>query len=262
MPCLDCTTVEEHLPSGNDFCNICFVETLREAPCLLLDCGHVFHESCVRKKLTSGWPGARITFGFMDCPICKKEIHHESLDDITKQLRQLRRTVLNLCRRRIQTDKILELEGKEDSDKLTWAYYNFAFYQCNRCKNPYYGGRSRCDMDLGDGNNNFDPKELICGGCLTREIGNSQSCFIHGTEFIEFKCRFCCNIAVWYCWGSTHFCQSCHEIQCTTRRLTKKPKDKLPRCKGPGKCPVGGNHGENGEEYALGCSLCKCFITE
>ncbi len=38
--------------------------------------------------------------------------------------------------------------------------------------------------------------------------------------------------------------------------MSKLPKDKLPKCEGPGKCPIGGNHGGNGDTKSLGCSLC------
>jgi hypothetical protein len=35
------------------------------------------------------------------------------------------------------------------------------------------------------------------------------------------------------------------------------PKDKLPVCLGLGKCPSGGGHSGNGEEYCLGCGVCR-----
>ncbi len=38
--------------------------------------------------------------------------------------------------------------------------------------------------------------------------------------------------------------------------MSKYPKSELPLCN-KDKCEVGGNHPPNGEEYALGCSLCK-----
>ena len=31
----------------------------------------------------------------------------------------------------------------------------------------------------------------------------------------------------------------------------------MPKCEGPKKCPIGGNHPANGDEYALGCSVCR-----
>ena len=49
-------------------CQICYVEGLKDAPCLQSQgsCTHVFHFQCLVKKLESKWPGARI-----DCQIAK-----------------------------------------------------------------------------------------------------------------------------------------------------------------------------------------------
>jgi hypothetical protein len=35
----------------------------------------------------------------------------------------------------------------------------------------------RCDQNVGDGNINFDEKELICGGCSSKDKG----CKDHGS---------------------------------------------------------------------------------
>ena len=55
---------------------------------------------------------------------------------------------------------------------------------------PYFGGERLC----GAGGGEFDPSELLCGGCVPHSA--DSVCRKHGTEFIEFKCRFCCGIAV------------------------------------------------------------------
>lgn len=74
------------------------------------------------------------------------------------------------------------------------------------------------------------------------------TCAKHKTDFIDYKCRYCCDLALWFCFGTTHFCDKCH----------RNPYDTAPKvCKGPEKCPLKGNHAKNGEEYALGCSLCR-----
>lgn len=41
--------------------------------------------------------------------------------------------------------------------------------------------------------------------------------------------------------------------------MSKYTKDKLPKCGGPGACPVGGNHNGNGDERMLGCAICRNF---
>ena len=75
-----------------------------------------------------------------------------------------------------------------------------------------------------------------------------SKCKTHGDEAIEFKCRFCCSVALWFCFGTTHFCEPCHKIAGSAKA---KP------CVGGGKCPLGIDHPANGTEYALGCGLCR-----
>ena len=39
--------------------------------------------------------------------------------------------------------------------------------------------------------------------------------------------------------------------------MSKKPRSELPKCPGVEKCPLRIKHPENGEEYSLGCSICR-----
>ena len=82
-------------------------------------------------------------------------------------------------------------------------------------------------------------------------------CAKHGADFIEFKCRFCCNIASWYCWGTTHFCeararagaaccgggecaraQTCHDKQMKGQAISKKTAAELGKCTGGARCEL------------------------
>jgi hypothetical protein len=58
-------------------------------------------------------------------------------------------------------------------------------------QSPYFGGERACR--LAD-DSHFDPSELLCGGCAPHSA--DAVCAKHGTDYIEFKCRFCCSIAV------------------------------------------------------------------
>ena len=72
-----------------------------------------------------------------------------------------------------------------------------------------------------------------------------------------YKCKFCCGIGTWYCWGSTHFCDGCHKKQEKGTYLNRLPLDALPKCPGPDACPLGIEHPANGtEEFSLGCVIC------
>lgn len=52
-------------------------------------------------------------------------------------------------------------------------------------------------------------------------------CPKHGTDFLEYKCRYCCSVAVFFCFGTTHFCNACHD---DFQRVTNIPKAELPHC--------------------------------
>jgi hypothetical protein len=43
----------------------------------------------------------------------------------------------------------------------------------------------------------FNKEDLICADCCP--ISFENKCKKHGTKYIEFKCRFCCSPAVWFC---------------------------------------------------------------
>ena len=39
--------------------------------------------------------------------------------------------------------------------------------------------------------------------------------------------------------------------------MSRKSKSELPKCEGIDKCPLRIKHPDNGEEYALGCAICR-----
>jgi E3 ubiquitin-protein ligase MYCBP2 len=58
---------------------------------------------------------------------------------------------------------------------------------------------------------NLKPEDFICGSCSALKLGAGMAdCPKHGKDFIEFKCRYCCTVALWFCFGTTHFCEPCH----------------------------------------------------
>lgn len=124
----------------------------------------------------------------------------------------------------------------------------FAFYLCEECNKPYFAGLAACGE--------IPPEEmpkLLCTDCQYR--GKPiQACPKHGTEYIQFKCRFCCSMSIWFCWNTTHFCDKCHRQAST---ISHKPINQLPVCPGKGKCPLGIEHPPNGTECCLGCGLCR-----
>ena len=100
----------------------------------------------------------------------------------------------------------------------------YAYYVCFKCGKAYFGGEARCDLEAG-GADTYNPEELVCGGCS--DVSQAQMCPKHGTDYLEYKCRYCCSVAVFFCFGTTHFCNACHD---DFQRVANIPKPELPQC--------------------------------
>ena len=73
---------------------------------------------------------------------------------------------------------------------------------CAAVFSPYFGGRRQCEEAAAAGARGeeaYNEADLVCGGCVLTE-GGGNGCAKHGKEFIEYKCKWCCNIATWFCW--------------------------------------------------------------
>ena len=146
--------------------------------------------------------------------------------------------------------EIVEEGGQFFGRGLDFAMDKYNYYMCFKCQKPYFGGERACGAGGGD---DYDPTELVCAGCSG---GTAEVCPKHGTDYLEYKCRYCCSVACWFCFGTTHFCDPCHN---RAGHNVPKPcpsvnEKELP----PGTpCPLGCVHPENGQEFALGCGLCR-----
>lgn len=246
---------------GEDYCNICYVEGLSAAPCIQIGCGHIFHYECLTKRIESKWHTPRIFFTFAMCPLCNKWMELPRDHRLGKQLWELRQMFEEILRKSLER---LQFEGMENDPKLMdpaspwykkkeeYAMATFSYFQCHKCKKPYFGGKKNCEAGiLAEEQKNkkeFKPEELVCANCCDIGVGNSN-CPQHGAEFISYKCRFCCSVAVWFCGGTTHYCDPCHS--------GGPHPGKPPLCLGKDRCPLKVNHPPNGkQEFALGCGMC------
>lgn len=249
-------------PEAEDLCRICWTEELRAGPAVQLKCGHTFHHECISRLVGAKWLGARITFGFLQCPLCRQQVESPALSELLEPMIQLRDVVTEKALQRLahegrENDEALRKDGDWEGDKAGYAMHIYAYYQCYKCQQPYFGGNYECAA----GNaTEFDPSELVCPGC---SITGGEICPRHGKEYLEFKCRYCCSVAIWFCFGTTHFCETCHN----NLDVQNIPKEQLPVCPaGPagkqlsGECPLkldAARHPKTGEEFALGCSICR-----
>eukprot|EP00002_Diphylleia_rotans_P039326 TRINITY_DN9099_c0_g1_i2.p1 TRINITY_DN9099_c0_g1~~TRINITY_DN9099_c0_g1_i2.p1 ORF type:complete len:433 (+),score=56.03 TRINITY_DN9099_c0_g1_i2:220-1518(+) len=259
IPCMNDTCCKDG-SIDSDFCNICWVEELRQGPCIRLDCGHMFHYLCILNKLKQKWQGPRIHFTFLNCPLCNQRMRHPSLEEHMKEFFLLEEDVKQKAHTRLiyeglgSASQITTIGSRFYNDPIGFAVDRFSYYQCYVCQRAYFGGQRLCEQNE-DEEKLFDPSELVCGSCSSNDT--NQSCKEHGSDFIEYKCCYCCNIATWYCWGRTHFCHECHEKQQRGDYLTKKPRGSLPKCPGPSQCKLRIRHPPNGEEFSLGCAICR-----
>jgi len=187
---------------------------------------------------------------------------HPTLEKLQAEVDELRAEVAKRAMMRLRYDNLLDhAEITTPSSPFyekpeAYAMQRYSYFLCYECKMPYYGGEAHCGAAGGE----FKPEELICQSCQPL-LGGATECEIHGREFLEYKCRFCCSVAVWFCFGTTHFCDKCHNEP--GRMCEAKPED-LPKCPaGPlmaqleGDCPLGCKHPPSGEEFCLGCSICR-----
>ena len=283
LPCLRCappgdagwTRKGKSRPrmTADDPCAICYVDPLGAAPAILLGCGHVVHVQCAIDKIRAGWPGPAISFNHLRCPLCGASgreaeevgsrqfpvMRHGSLDEEIQPVLALRDAVMRRGRRRLLAEgNVAELQpgGEWEGRPGELALARFNYYKCGKCGEPYFGGLRECGGEPGGGGGDANgDAELMCGGCSATVSGLSGACAKHGRDELQFKCRFCCSPAVFFCFGSTHFCERCH-----VTRPDWKPQPPPKTCT-RATCPLGVDHPPHGQEFCLGCALCRATDT-
>lgn len=129
---------------------------------------------------------SRITFGFMECPICKKPMSHPSLAKELEPIYALKAEVEKKAEERLRAlglDKVDEVvkdtKGPYYHNPVAYAMHKFSYYLCYKCGKPYYGGDRACNMeDVKD----YDPSELLCPECCPFHA--EADCKIHGKEYM------------------------------------------------------------------------------
>ncbi|GAB5359965.1 hypothetical protein AAMO2058_000587000 [Amorphochlora amoebiformis] len=228
-----------------------------------LKCGHTFHYECIHEQLSKKWTSHRVTFNFMACALCRKDIAlHQNISETEKEIvamlskyAKLREEVHKVCLETAKVDGSIEgLEKMPDEKQRKAVAAQMAAFLCSECTQPFCGGRVEC----GAGEESIDPKTLMCQKCSYRITTRGRKCpKNHGVQFAIFKCDCCCNIATYDCSGN-HYCNPCHN------NFDKKVG--RPFCRGrPGdKCPLGIPHAPNQSRdhsirrngFVVGCTKC------
>lgn len=119
---------------GDDMCMICFTEALSCAPSIQMSCGHVFHFHCSKLILQKRWHGARISFAFSQCPICKSDILHESLKDLLEPINALKDDVKRKAVMRLKYEGIDKEIIDDQKNLAAYAMERYAYYVCCKCQ--------------------------------------------------------------------------------------------------------------------------------
>ena len=272
-PCLEktCKGYINHFDQDIDsYCNICFIEGLGNSPIVLLSCNHYIHYKCLEMRLKKKWNGPKITFNHCLCPMCNKWLDCPNVPEIQSLIdwnKKLYEKISKMALERLKFEgldkdkRLTDKNSKWYNNELQYALNRITYYMCYQCKEPYFAGLRECGdgplINNNDPNKDYDPKDCVCGKHANiYGVAGVSDCKIHGKEFIEYKCRFCCKIASWFCWGTTHFCDECHARQCKGDYISKYPKEALPK-HDPKTCQIKVPHPPNGEEFALGCRVCR-----
>ena len=133
------------------------------------------------------------------------------------------------------------------------AMHSCAFYECFDCKKPYFGGMVDCQQQL-DQEESAKKEHLRCKDCQLKAYGAGQShCEKHGKAQIDWKCNYCCSVALFHCFGTTYFCKRCHD---------RYPNNLVVEDCGGIDCPLGVPHPPADKDvtkstFPLGCGLCR-----
>lgn len=184
LGCLVCSK------EAKEFCTICGSDQLGSAPTLRLGCQHLFHLHCVLKHIGGRWHSAAISFGFMHCVICKTLMSHPRLTSTLQPYIAMHEDVRKKALQRFESMKLgdapelKEKGGFYYNNPEKYAMARFCYYECAQCKKPYFGGLKECNAEQRIAE--FDPKELLCGGCSSN--GNDTSCKKHGADYMYVVC--------------------------------------------------------------------------
>lgn len=202
----------EYVDTADD-CAICLCP-LADQETIKLGCGHLWHLECIKQQLkqASPNPGKRLLFSGCRCAKCGVFCESSALKSVTRLTSELRAAVDALIVEQLEVDGITENPDAHagtsafQGDLLAYGRMVYAFYQCGVCSRPYFGGTVAC----ADADDELLPVAArVCPSCTP---ASSAAC-AHPTHvgFHEWKCRYCCNVASFVCYGTTHLCESCHK---------------------------------------------------
>ena len=83
---------------------------------------------------------------------------------------------------------------------MAFAEAKVSFFMCSKCDDPYFGGLIDCEQEMGL-EDKMKKEDLMCATCRVKgmSVGSNICNNGHGAEFIDWKCMYCCSVAVFFC---------------------------------------------------------------
>ena len=275
LPCLKVECRKGNQMTEQDECGIC-MEVLGAAPCIKVCKRHVFHAECIAQLIHQGEPTAKMAFNFLNCPTCKQEMTIDRNIPVIGEMFEFHmQRKMRVMEMAVKEAKVAGLEKDQRLCDPFDPFYNnlgglamalCTFYECHNCKDPYFGGMVTCAEAINLNEQGEGKREhMLCRGCRNKALGFGVAfCEVegHGDAYIDYKCRFCCEVAVFFCFGGTPFCQGCHnKLERGELDLEQDPREaKCTKKDKTGRCHLGiEDHAAAAEQpiVALGCGLCR-----
>eukprot|EP00347_Sterkiella_histriomuscorum_P006454 403352716 len=233
LPCLQsfCTKKKEKLTYGacsTDLCSICYTEELGQAPVAQLNCKHMFHQKCLATILKNRYSTLRISFGYLDCPVCAVFMKGSQCPQIKITILQesyFKGDVEALAVQTARREGVFQDQEFIENQDVSNYETEYAMPELNEANQP-------------------KKEDLLCVYCYGAKYGNNfKQCKTHDLEYLEHKCQYCCSVANWFCFGTTRFCDPCHNIATLN----------VPKICNPETCQWKGDHPPNGQPHCIGC---------
>ena len=154
-------------------------------------------------------------------------------------------------------DRREEVVAGDDKSLAKYMLEQTTLYNCSKCGKIYFGGMIDCANALGQ-EMKATKEDLCCQECQLKATGAGQEvCEKHGLAAIDWKCMYCCSVALWHCFGTHYFCDRCHNEYCQPPYNHVELRD----CGGVN-CPLGVPHPPASADhkkstYPLGCNICR-----
>lgn len=119
----------------------------------MIRCGHILHVHCLMERLKKRWLTPRIEFGYLDCVDCKQRMSAPHCPSINTEIVESSKIEEDVKKKSFERAKF---EGLDKHDRLKdpndpyyqklpeYAMFKCAYYQCYKCKGPYFGGMKDC----------------------------------------------------------------------------------------------------------------------